>query len=159
MIKAGMVPSWAKGKAQGKRRLWNAHHVIPVELEEHAVLNALRDHEPGWDHNAAENGYPLPVEPTTAEAEQLPVHQVTRDIPRRGGPAQPEPVRDLPGHPVWNQKVKARLDALKTQPSKVAPGKLLIDQPGELRTAVLDLIVDLKGEIELSQARGIPVLF
>ena len=164
MIAAGMAPGWAHGDPA----LWNPHHVIPVELENHPVLNELRAHEPGWDHNAPVNGYPLPIEPGVPGVEpavpgsgDLPVHQVTSDVPRRGNPPPPTPetARDLAGHPVWNAKVRARLDALAVQPSKAVPGELLINRPDELRSAVLDLIIDLKGEIELSQARGIPVLF
>lgn len=156
MIAAGMAPDWAHGDPA----LWNPHHVIPVELENHPVLNKLRAHEPGWDNNAAVNGYPLPVEPGIPGAEHLPVHQVTSDVRAPGGPPRtPQTARDLAGHPVWNAKVGARLDALAKQPSRVVPGELLINRPDELRSAVLDLIIDLKGEIELSQARGIPVLF
>jgi hypothetical protein len=156
MIAAGMAPDWAHGDPA----LWNPHHVIPVELENHPVLNELRAHPPGWDHNAPINGYPLPVEPGIPGAEHLPVHQVTGDVPTPGGPPRtPQTARDLAGHPVWNEKVRARLDALASQRSKVVPGELLISRPDELRSAVLDLIADLKGEIELSQAQGIPVLF
>jgi hypothetical protein len=194
MKAAGMAPTWATSPAD-----WNPHHVIPMELENHRVLDQLRAHG-GWDHTAAVNGYPLPTRPGIEGAEHLPVHQVTGKVTAPEPPPQvtgqvtapepppqvtgqvtapepapqvtgqvtaPEPAprrtpqtaRDLSGHPVWNEKVADRLDDLANRRSAVDPSKLLIERPDELRAAVLDLIADLKGDIELSRARGVPVLF
>jgi hypothetical protein len=60
----------------------------------------------------------------------------------------PQTMRDLQGHPVWNQNAQTRLDALKP----------FMNRPDELRTKVEQLIDDLRHEIETSVANGKPVL-
>jgi hypothetical protein len=145
-LKARMqAPAWATGPGD-----WNPHHLIPVSLETHPVLETLRANG-GWDNNAARNGYALPTRPGIPGAEKLPVHQVTPEVVRNAGRPRPSPqtMRDLQGHPVWNTKVKLRLDALES----------LMDHPAELRTKVEALIDELRNEIDTSIADGKPVLF
>jgi hypothetical protein len=124
--------------------------MIPVSLENHPVLETLRA-TGGWDNNASRNGIALPTRPGIQGAEGLPVHQVTPEVYR--DPARPVPdrqtMRDLQGHPVWNQRVQDRLDALRP----------LMDRPAELRTAVEELLDELRHDIETSVANGRPVLF
>jgi hypothetical protein len=145
MVGEGLAPTWAKNPGD-----WNPHHLIPVSQEHHPVLEALRAHG-GWDNNAARNGFALPTRPDIPGAEALPVHQVTPEVFRKAGRPVPDPqtMRDLQGHPVWNQNAKDRLDALKP----------LTNRPSELRTEVEKLIDDLRHEIETSVANGKPVLF
>jgi hypothetical protein len=118
-------PTWAEGRPE----LWEAHHLIPVELQNHEVFEVLRNNG-GWDHNLPENGIALPTRPGIPDAELLPLHQVTREAiaarreqinkarQKQGLPAIPMPdpqtIRDLAGHPVLNEAVKQRLDRLAT---------------------------------------------
>src|SRR5207249_2814104 len=141
----GMAPDWAE-----KAGDWNPHHLIPVSEEHHPVLETLRAHG-GWDNNASLNGVALPTRPDIPRAQHLPVHQVTPKVSQKAGMSVPDPqtMRELRGHPVWNQKVRVRLDALEP----------LMNQPGELRTKVMELIGELRHEIETSVANGKPVLF
>jgi hypothetical protein len=133
-----------------RRTDWNPHHLIPVSLENHPVLETLRANG-GWDNNASRNGFALPTSPGIPGAEGLPVHQVTPEVVRQSGRPVPDPqtMRDLQGHPVWNQKVRDRLDALRP----------LMNRPAELRIAVEKLIDELRHDIETSVANGKPVLF
>jgi A nuclease family of the HNH/ENDO VII superfamily with conserved AHH len=145
MVRDGQRPTWARTDGD-----WNPHHLLPVSQEHHPVLETLRAHG-GWDNNATRNGFALPTRPDIPGAEGLPVHQATPEVFRRAGRPVPDPqtMRDLQGHPVWNQKVKERLDALEPY----------MDRPDELRRKVEELIDDLRHDIETSVANGKPVLF
>jgi hypothetical protein len=145
MIRDGLAPKWAENAGD-----WNPHHLIPVSEEHHPVLETLRAHG-GWDNNASRNGFALPTRPDIPDAQRLPVHQVTPKVSRKAGMSVPDPqtMRDLRGHPVWNQKVRIRLDALEP----------LMNQPDKLRTKVMELIDELRHDIETSVANGKPVLF
>ena len=146
MIKDGQEPKWADKNPAN----WNPHHLIPVSLENHPVLETLRANG-GWDNNASRNGFALPTKPGIKGAKGLPVHQVTPEVIRQSGRPVPDPqtMRDLQGHPVWNQKVRDRLDALEP----------FMNRPDELRTKVEALIDDLRHDIETSVANGKSVLF
>lgn len=138
-------PEWAHGDSG----LWNPHHLIPMWLENHPVFEALRAHG-GWDHNAARNGYALPTRPGIPGAENLPVHQVTAAVMREAGrPPSPALIRELQGHPVWNQKVFGQLQELLP----------FLDDPAELRIRVEALIDDLRAELDTAAASGRTVLF
>jgi hypothetical protein len=138
-------PAWAQGRSE----LWNPHHLIPMWLENHPVLEVLRAHG-GWDHNAARNGFALPTRPGIKGAENLPVHQVTSRVLREAGrPPSPELVRELQGHPVWNEKVRARLEELRP----------FMDDPVKLRAKVEALIDELRAELENAAKSGRKVLF
>jgi Domain of unknown function (DUF4157)/A nuclease family of the HNH/ENDO VII superfamily with conserved AHH len=145
MTRDGLAPTWAQDAGD-----WNPHHLIPVSLENHPVLETLRANG-GWDNNASANGIALPTSPGIPGAEGLPVHQVTPEVYRQSGTPVPDrqTMRDLQGHPVWNQKVRDRLDALRP----------LMNRPAELRIAVEKLIDELRHDIATSVANGKAVLF
>jgi hypothetical protein len=159
-LRQGMTPpEWATDG-----RSWEAHHVIPVELQFHEVLEVLRN-KGGWDHNAPANGIALPTRPNTPGAEGLPVHQITTDViaaaraerVAQGGPEVPMPdaqtMRDLQGHPVTNESVKQQLDQIGAQ--RLADGTRLIDNPQLLRQAIealqQKLILDMHGGRQVAQ--------
>jgi hypothetical protein len=79
------------------------------------------------------------------------VHQVNRTVFRKSGLPQPSArvLRDLQGHPVLNQRVGERLDALRE----------FIDRPEILRTKVAELIEELRREALASVSRGRTVQF
>lgn len=134
MIRAGMAPDWAVRPGD-----WNPHHLLPVSLENHPVLDTLRANG-GWDNNAPRNGIALPTRENIPGAGKLPVHQLTPEIYREANMPRPSAatMRDLQGHPIWNSDVEARLDALKP----------LMENPVELRAAVEALIDELRRKIE-----------
>jgi hypothetical protein len=117
------------------------------------VFQELRNTAKGWDHNAAVNGYPLPLTEAAAKESGLPLHQVEREGFERlrrqhgvTGELQQSVITDLRGHPQWNKLVKGDLDAL---------GHLRGD-PTALRAEVERILDDLKGTLEMS---GWEVLF
>jgi hypothetical protein len=147
-------PGWARGN----RELWSPHHVIPVEHQGHWVFDVLRNTREGWDHHNPFNGIALP---TTSAARRLartrpggierrlPLHQVTLEfLQERGLPgANVANVQRLAFHPVYNQNVLQRLNAIDES---------LRRNPAALRREVRRLITELKNEI---RTRRQPVLF
>ena len=173
-LREGMTPpKWATGK-----RSWEAHHIIPVELQYHEVLEVLRNKGGGWDHNAPSNGIALPTRLDIARATGLPVHQITAEViaarqaeviaarraerAAQGLPEVPMPevpmpdaqtLRDLRGHPVTNEAVKLELDRLAEQ--RLPDGSRLIDNPPLLRQAVealqQKLVLGMRGGRQVAQ--------
>lgn len=133
-------PGWANDPTD-----WNAHHIIPVELQDHAVFDALTSTRQGWNHHdPLVNGIALPTNPAAATRSGLPVHQVTPDMLRADAP--PGVIRDLQGHPNVNRDVKAMLDALEPH----------LGDPVRLRQEVLRIRDALRNQILTG---GRPVLF
>jgi hypothetical protein len=132
-------PGWAGGA----RELWSPHHIIPVEAQRHWVFDILRETPEGWDHHALVNGIALP-RTLAAQAQtrtvtggivrDLPIHQVTRELRPNIAPGT---LQDVAFHPVYNERVWQRLNALEH----------LRGDPDALRTAVYDLISDLRRQI------------
>ena len=124
-------PWWAKGRPKD----WNAHHIIPVEQQNHRVFNALTATKEGWNHHdPLLNGLALPTNPKAAAKAGLPRHQVAGSSLVRG-------------HPNLNRDAEALLDALDP----------FLDDPVRLRAEVLKVRDQLRDEI-VSGARG-DVLF
>ena len=148
------LPEWARKDPKS----WNAHHVIPVELQHHEVLEVLRNNG-GWDHNDPTNGLVLPAKPGIADADAMPVHQNTPAViaegrarlAKEGGPVVPMPdaqtMRDLQGHPIVNDRARQGLDAMVTE--RLPDGSRLLDHPDLLRQRVAalqqQLILDVVG--------------
>ncbi len=130
-------PWWAYGDS----RLWNPHHVIPVECQRHPIFDILRANG-GWDHHLPVNGIALPTTAAAAAEAKLPVHQWTLELMQ-----QPERavLQQLQFHPVYNERVWERLNDLYVTTA----------DPVALRTGVLDIIGELK---LLLYTGGLPVL-
>jgi hypothetical protein len=113
-------PDWARNSKE-----WNAHHIFPVELQDHPVFLALK-RSGGWDyHDPAINAIALPTTPKVALREGLPVHQVTAKMLSKKAP--PGTVSLLRGHPNYNRDARMLLDGMEH----------LIDDPDALRSAVM----------------------
>ena len=125
-------PWWAHN-----RKEFNAHHLFPVELQNDPVFDVLTSVLPGWDHhNPLLNGVALPTTLLGALRSGLPVHQVTpkilkqmRELRRLKQPIPPGVVRDLQGHPKWNEDVAREMEKLHKY----------LDDPVRLREEVLIL--------------------
>lgn len=101
-------PDWLKRKSD-----WEAHHIFPWEFKDHPVFDVLAKTHEGWDHNGIQNGLPLPTRFAQTMEEQVErgaVHQASptlnQQLQRHGS------TKDISGHPIYNQEVKAELDKL-----------------------------------------------
>ena len=107
-------PLWADIGAD-----WEAHHIIPVELQNHAAFDALTSRRPGWNHHDPRvNGIALPTTLEGFARSNLPVHQVNRELlealRRTRGINEPIPpgvLQDLMFHPNYNRDANDLLDA------------------------------------------------
>jgi hypothetical protein len=139
-------PPWWAGKTPAGKSNWEAHHIIPVEFQDHAVFDMLTS-KSRWDHhNPLINGIELPTTLQASFDSGLPLHQVTDELideaVKKGRTALPEAgvMRDLAFHPVYSARVKGALDKM------VKDG--LLDDPVRLGQAVEALANNLRREIE-----------
>ncbi|MFV0524139.1 MAG: DUF4157 domain-containing protein [Acidimicrobiales bacterium] len=123
MLRAGPQSGWPPRWARSGRD-WNAHHVFPVELQDHPVFQVLKRNG-GWDHHdPLFNAVALPTNPAVALRSGLPVHQVTREM--LSPDAAPGALRVLQGHPNINRRAQVLLDGMED----------LMGDPVALRAAV-----------------------
>jgi hypothetical protein len=106
-------PIWADAGTD-----WEAHHIIPVELQNHPAFDVLTSRQPGWNHHDPRvNGIALPTSLEGFYRSRLPVHQVNRELLDtlgrfwgRNEPVPPGVLRDLMYHPNYNRDAQALLD-------------------------------------------------
>ena len=92
---------------------WEAHHVIPVSDQNHAVFDLMTSKEPGWNHHDPRvNGIALPTTLEGARRSGLPLHQVTEEalVAARPGHVAPGALRDVRFHPNYNRDARDALD-------------------------------------------------